>query len=222
MKAIILAAGKGTRMGDLTKTVPKPLLKIKDKTLLEYKLDILSDEFDEVVIVIGYLGDTIKNYLGDSYKGKKLTYVTSEPLGTGHAVWSAKDHLTDSFVVMCGDDLYSKKDIEKCLARPFSSLVFKTSKPQSGGKIVLNGEFIADIVEGKHDAGIQIATGLYHLQPEIFKHELRRVNNGIEFGLPQTLLQVKDKIRVIETEDWYQVTAPDDLNLDEEVLSRFL
>jgi NDP-sugar pyrophosphorylase family protein len=167
MKAIILAAGKGTRMGDLTKDTPKPLLTINGKTLLEYKLDVLPEGISEVVIVIGYLGEKIKSHLGEKYKNKKLTYVEVEPLGTGFAVWSAQEHLAEQFIVMCGDDLYSREDIQKCIEYDFSSLIFKTSEPQSGGKIILKENFIDDIQEGKHEAGIHIATGLYFLQPEI-------------------------------------------------------
>ena len=80
MQAIILAAGRGTRMGELTKETPKPMLKIKNKPILEYKLNALPEEITEVIFVIGYLGDAIKNYFGDFYNGRKIRYVIQKKI----------------------------------------------------------------------------------------------------------------------------------------------
>ncbi len=214
-------------MGDLCKDIPKPLLTIKDVNLIEYKIAILPKEFTEVVLIIGHLGNKIREFFGDQHKGKKITYVETEPLGTGHSLWQAKKHLDDSnerFVVMCGDDLYSREDVKECLQHPYAALVFKTTQPQDGGKVVLNGlGFVEDIQEGKHPAGITIATGLYILDKNIFDLPLVQANNGKnEFGLPQTLLQMRNKIRAVYSKAWHQVTAPEDLNIPNEKLQKFL
>lgn len=224
MKAVILAAGNGTRMGELTKDTPKPLLKIQDKTLLEYKMDILPAKCDEVILVIWYLGDKIREYFGDEYTGKKIIYVEAEPLGTGYALWAAKEHLDGTFIVMCGDDLYTKRDIEECLTYPFSSLVHRSDKKVSGGKIVLDEqqEYIENIVEGSHDKGAIIATGLYVLTPEIFSLPLVQIPNRNEYGLPQTIIQMKERgIRAVLASAWYQVTTPEDLFVSGEELNRY-
>src|SRR3989344_405602 len=107
MQAVILAAGLGTRMGALTRNTPKPLLKIQDRTLLEHNLTAMPDEIDEVVLVVGYLDDQIRNFVGKEFLGKKITYVHQEKLrGTGHALSMCKGVLQDRFLVMNGDDLY--------------------------------------------------------------------------------------------------------------------
>lgn len=72
MKIVILAAGKGARMNDLTNMTPKPLLKYEGKNLLEHKLDALPENITEIIFVIGYLGDQIKEYFKDSYKGTPI------------------------------------------------------------------------------------------------------------------------------------------------------
>ncbi len=224
MKAVILAAGNGTRMGELTKEIPKPLLKIEDKTLLEYKMDILPLDCDEVILVIWYLGDKIRKYFGEEYKGKKITYVEAEPLGTGYALYAAKEHLDGQFIVMCGDDLYTKRDIEECLKYPFASLVHRSEKEVSGGKIILDEqqEYIQDIVEGLHEEGAIIATGLYVLTPEIFSLPLVQIPNRSEYGLPQTIMQMKKKgIRAVIASAWYQVTTPEDLLVSREELNQY-
>ena len=62
MQAIILAAGKGTRMRPLTYDMPKAMLPVKGKPVLEYTISFLPEEIDEIIIVINHLGDQIKNY----------------------------------------------------------------------------------------------------------------------------------------------------------------
>ena len=69
MQAVILAAGRGVRMGALTESTPKPMLQIKGRTLLEYKLAALPEEVDEVIIVVGYLGGMIQSHFGGEYNG---------------------------------------------------------------------------------------------------------------------------------------------------------
>ena len=114
MQAIILAAGKGTRMGMLTKNIPKPMLKVAGKTLLEHKFDILPESIDEIIMVIGYLGEVIRDTYGNEYKGKKITYVLQDKMhGTGGAVWLCRDLIADKFLVLNGDDMYAKEDLEK-------------------------------------------------------------------------------------------------------------
>ena len=225
MKTVILAAGNGTRMGELTKSTPKPLLKIQDKTLLEYKMDILPENCDEIIIVIGYLGDKIREYFGAEYKGKKITYIEAETLGTGYALWAAKEYLTEPFIVMCGDDLYTKKDIEECVKHPFASLVHRSEKEISGGSVLLdeNEEYIKDIVEGSHKKGAVIATGLYVLTPEVFSLPLVQIPNRKEYGLPQTIMQMKERgIRSVFATAWYQVTAPEDLVVSSQEINTYL
>lgn len=226
MQAVILAAGNGTRMGNLTKEIPKPLLAIRNKTLLEYKMDILPSDCTEVIMVIGYLGDKIRAYFGEGYKGMKITYIEAETLGTGYALWQAREYLNGRFVVLCGDDLYARKDIEECAKYPFASLVHRSEKPVSGGRIVLDDatECVQDIVEGSHDAGTIIATGAYSLTPSVFSLPLIKANNGKnEYGLPQTLMQIKEKgMRAVFTTAWHQVTAPGDLVISTDELASFL
>src|SRR5437773_1914053 len=101
MQAVILCSGHGTRMGELTKDTPKPLLKIKGKTLLEYKLERLPEVVDEIILNIGYLGGKIKAEIGPNFNGKKVTYVEDKFIqGTAKALWQAKDILRGRFLVI--------------------------------------------------------------------------------------------------------------------------
>jgi len=99
MKAMILAAGKGERMRPLTNNIPKPLLKIKGKTLIEYALDrVRTAGIHEVVINVSYLGHMIEHYLGDGSRyDLKIQYSREdEPLETGGGIAKAMPLLCDA------------------------------------------------------------------------------------------------------------------------------
>lgn len=224
MKAVILAAGKGTRMGDLSKDTPKPMLKVLGKTLIEHKLLNLPKEIDEVVIIVGYLQDKIVEVLGDSYQGIKITYVIqNEQKGTAHALFCAKDVLKDEdkFLVMMGDDIYSKDDMSECLKYDFSILIREVDSILGRAKVIFDDEgHIKDIVEKYPDdeSGF-VCTGFYSLTPKIFEQEMVSIPGG-EVGLPQTILSMKDEINIkaVQSRFWLQITSPEDLLVAETFL----
>jgi NDP-sugar pyrophosphorylase family protein len=219
MKAVILAAGKGTRMGELTKDTPKPLLKYKGKTLLEQKFEKLPQNTTGIVLVIGYLGDKIKEAFGDNYNGIPITYVEQrEMLGTAHALWQCKEILDEPFMVLMSDDLYSEEDLDKIanLKEGEWAVLAYPDKPETkAGKIVKdergNLKEIYEDFEGASEYTL-IYTGVCLLTPEIFEKEMVQLSNG-EYGLPQTFTQfAKEKeIRVFETKNWIRITSPEDL-----------
>ncbi|OGE78236.1 MAG: hypothetical protein A2751_03715 [Candidatus Doudnabacteria bacterium RIFCSPHIGHO2_01_FULL_46_14] len=224
MQAVILAAGFGTRMGELTKTTPKPLLKIGNKTILEHNLEQLPEEIEEVILVTGYLGGQIKKAIGNNFAGKKITYVDQKELkGTAHALYQSKDLIRGRFLVLMGDDLYHKRDLEKLIKYPLAILVWQLQNGESGEdrhaivKVDEAGE-LSDIVERQPAReGSLVNTAAYILNQNYFNYPL--VGAGIpakEFGLPQTFLQmVRDgaKFAVVPAEKWHKVASPEDLKL---------
>jgi UDP-N-acetylglucosamine diphosphorylase / glucose-1-phosphate thymidylyltransferase / UDP-N-acetylgalactosamine diphosphorylase / glucosamine-1-phosphate N-acetyltransferase / galactosamine-1-phosphate N-acetyltransferase len=72
MQAVILAAGRGTRMNELTTAVPKPMLDVGGKPLLEYKINALPPEVEEVILIIGYRGNVVRAHFGGSYNDKHI------------------------------------------------------------------------------------------------------------------------------------------------------
>ncbi|MFA6095272.1 MAG: nucleotidyltransferase family protein [Candidatus Paceibacterota bacterium] len=217
MQAIILAAGRGTRMGDLTRDTPKPLLSYRGKSLLHHKLDALPREIAEVIIVVGYLGDAIRAALGDSHAGRPIRYVEQkELLGTGHAIWSLKGLLTGRFMVLMGDDIYDKDDLARLAERDHALLAYRNETPRAGGKFILNGDgTLSDIVEdadGSMDSPL-VYTGACVMSPKIFGYELAKIPGRNEYGLPQTIVvMAKDvPVDVFEAKSWIQITSPEDL-----------
>lgn len=113
---MILAAGRGNRMGGLTQNLPKPLLKIKGKTLLEYHLEKLANAgFQKIVINISYLAEMIKEFVGDGSKWNlDVTFSEENPvLETAGGIKKALSLLgTDAFIVI-NADIYTNYQFEK-------------------------------------------------------------------------------------------------------------
>ena len=219
MQAVIIAAGLGTRMGPLTQTTVKPLLKVGKRPLLEYTFDALPDEIDEVIVVIGYLGEQIQAYLGENYCGRPINYVKQKKLeGTAKALWEAMPLLHGRFLVLMADDIYAKPDIEKCLKHERAMLVMRTMSAGPGGKVLFTDNAgLNRVEEGKsHPAGSLISTNVFVLTPEFFDYEpVKLTDREGEWGLPQTVARMaKDyPVSVIEASRWIKITTPDDLKL---------
>ncbi len=108
MQAVILAGGLGTRLGSLTRKIPKPMVPVAGVPYLEHQLRLLSRQsFRDVLLLTGYLGDQIRTYFGSGSRlGLRLRYCReSQPQGTGGALRDACRHLAESFLLMYGDSL---------------------------------------------------------------------------------------------------------------------
>jgi UDP-N-acetylglucosamine diphosphorylase / glucose-1-phosphate thymidylyltransferase / UDP-N-acetylgalactosamine diphosphorylase / glucosamine-1-phosphate N-acetyltransferase / galactosamine-1-phosphate N-acetyltransferase len=234
MQAVILAAGRGTRMGDLTKDTPKPMLTVGlpgqgGKNLLELKLEILPESVDEVIFVVGYFNEKIREFFGAEYMGKKITYVEQKnPTGgTADALWTAKDLLKDKFLVMMGDDLYSREDIEKCMQYEWAHLVDKVYGSRKAGLSVIDdNDVIQDIIEGDHDdSEWWVGTNMFILDTRIFTQTpVPKAEGSSEVGLPQTILVASRAqgipLHAVYATFWIQITAPEDLMKAEEALKK--
>lgn len=117
MKTVIMAGGKGTRIASVNAEVPKPMIPILDKPILEYQLECLRDQgYDEFILVVGHLGHVVQDYFGDGSGispatgrpfGVKIEYVVeTEPLGTAGALFLLKEKLGEDFLLLCGDVIF--------------------------------------------------------------------------------------------------------------------
>ncbi|MDR4509122.1 MAG: NTP transferase domain-containing protein [Candidatus Brocadiaceae bacterium] len=212
LKAVILAAGKSTRTYPLTLTRPKPLLKILNKTLLERNLDQLKGIVDEVILVVGYRKEMLMEFIGKTYKDLAITFVEQKTqLGTGDALECVKEHLDGKFIFMCGDDLYSRKDIENCLQHKYALLGKKVNDPERFGVLVTKEGKLTEIVEKPKEFVSDIAnTGLYVLDKNVFCFNPEKSDRG-EYEATDyiTNLAKKEDVFVEETGDfWIPIGYP--------------
>jgi len=227
MQAIILAAGKGTRLGKATQDTPKSLIKISGKPLLQYTLSSLPSSIKEVIIVTGYLGDKIRDHFGNNFKGINIKYATlAHLLGTAYALWQTRPLLKEGrFLVLNGDDIYNKKELEKMLKYDWSFGLIKTAPPRSTYltfELDKSGNIFGAHypTESEIKSRILLATGAYVLDNTIFKYEPVKIANG-EYGLPQTILQAvkKNPTKSVLMKKWIQINYPEDIKRAEKTLN---
>lgn len=212
-------------MRPLTYAIPKPLAPINGQSILEYTLNSLPKAIDEVIIIIGHLGDRIKKKLGNRYRGIKIKYAKQEKLlGTFHALKCAKKFLSEEFLVLMGDDLYATRDLEKLLKYRRAILVkrIKDSRGRFGKCYIQNNLFKGNIEGGskqKKNSYIYANCAAYKLTREIFKEKVIRDHRGEQL-LPNMLgnLGQRKDVHVVRASFWFPIANQDDLKRAERLI----
>lgn len=171
---MILAAGLGQRMRPLTDTLPKPLLPVAGKPLLQYHLEALRDAgVSEVIINLAYLGEKIHQFVGDgSSFGLHVRYsVEPEPLETGGGVYKALPLLGEGPFLLINGDVWSDFDFKKLLMRNFSEKQLGHLVMVPNPEFHLQGDFAlaADgvLINKNHGAPHFTFSGISVLQPAL-------------------------------------------------------
>ena len=222
MQCVILAAGKGTRLRPLTEKCPKPLVHVAGKPLLDHIIDALPSAVDELIIVIGYLGEQIKSYYGSEYQGKKVTYVEQvEQNGTARALWLCKDLLKGRFLFMFADDIHGKHDIARATSYSRAMLTMTTDTPERFGIVVRNPDgTLAEMIEKPtHPPSNLASTGVMVLDTHVFEFEPQETVNG-EYYLTEVIERYAQKypIAVVEEQLWIPIGYPEDITRAEVLL----
>lgn len=215
MKAIILASGNGLRFLPLSKTNPKPLTKLLGKSIIEHNLENLKGIADEVFIVIGYLGDKIKETIGNNYNGIKITYIIDdEIIGTGNSARLAISKINDDkVIIMNGDDLYSKEDIKALIKKCPSIAVKKVLNPRSFGIVTIQNEKVIQIEEKPQNPKSDFANiGLYCFPKSIFNEPIEKSERG-EYEITDYIKKLIDlkNLNFVEATYWIPASYPWDL-----------
>ena len=109
MKVVIMAGGKGTRISSVANDIPKPMIQIEGKSVLEREIECLRKQgFTDIIITISHLGKVITDYFGDGSKfGVDIDYYyEEEPLGNAGALFKIKDKLTSDFLLLNADAMF--------------------------------------------------------------------------------------------------------------------
>jgi UDP-N-acetylglucosamine diphosphorylase / glucose-1-phosphate thymidylyltransferase / UDP-N-acetylgalactosamine diphosphorylase / glucosamine-1-phosphate N-acetyltransferase / galactosamine-1-phosphate N-acetyltransferase len=210
MQAVILAAGKGARLRPITHTIPKPLIDLCGKPLIEHVLSALPEKIDEIFVVVNHLRDQIIERLGGNWNGVPIKYVVQEPLsGTAGAVHLLKDHLRGSFLVVNSDDIYQAEDLSRLVEHPLAMLFHESDSEKKSGAVVEGGRFTG------LGPGNNAVCGAHVLDQSFFSIEPVKihVSKFTELGLPQTLavLAPSETIAAEPATFWIPVGNPDQL-----------
>jgi NDP-sugar pyrophosphorylase family protein len=194
MKAVILAGGKGTRLYPYTLVLPKPLVPIGPKAVLEILIRRLRKfGFEEIIISVGYLGSLIMTLCGDGSKwGTNISYCEeSEPLGTIGPLTLMQDKLTEMFLVCNGDiitdlNIYKFIEFHKEKGGIATIATIKRRTKISLGVLECNNGKIVNFIE-KPENEYLASMGIYLFEPEIFNYIPKKVPFGFD-DLMRTLL----------------------------------
>ena len=225
MKAVIFAAGEGRRLHPLTLELPKPLVEVLGKPLIQHIWEVLPESIDEVVIVVGYKREKMRAFLGKNFLGKKVTYVEQDrPLGTAEALKLCKSHLEneEKFLLMYADDLHGKEAVARCAEQSMALLVYFVDDPRRFGVVVTNDNGTIKSIEEKPEfpKSNLAVTGVYVLTPEIFNYESTHTRNG-EYYLTDMIDEYirHNMMHVVESDFWVPIAYPHDILRAEEILS---
>jgi len=223
MKAVIPVAGEGTRLRPHTHTVPKPLLRVAGKPILGHILDdVVALGIKEVVLVVGYRGENIVDYVRANYDLELSFVEQTERLGLGHAISLSKEFVGEEPVLILLGDTIFKGDLKKMVASGGNSIGVKpVPDPERFGIAEIEGSRIVSLVEKpekpKSDlavAGIYAITesgALYGALDSIISSGRRTKG---EFQLTDALNMMIEKgseLKCFEVEGWYDCGKPEAL-----------
>jgi len=170
MKAMILSGGRGKRLRPVTDTIPKPLILINKRPLIEWKINYLKKfGIKDIIICSGYKGKKIKNYLSKKNNfGCNIEYsVESTPLGTGGAIKKAIKNITDrSFIVLNGD-IITNINLKRIIVKPNSIAAIELRT--NYGTMKIKNNKIIQFNEKTNVENIWMNGGIYHLSIDIAK-----------------------------------------------------
>ncbi len=180
-KAYILAGTRGSNVKSLTKDIPKAMLKVKGKPVLEHIINQLKENnIKNIGILVGYKFNEIKKYFGKGEKlGVKISYIEcSDRIGTGNAILKAEKYLSDeSFLLLYGDTL-AKVDLGDLLAfheeknSAVTLALTSVQNPEGYGVVKLRGSKILGFLEKperKPNLSRVISAGIYVIDPKVLK-----------------------------------------------------
>ena len=210
MQTIILAAGEGTRIRPLSRSLPKPMLPIAGRPLAAHVADAAAVAgADELIFVTGYKGDVVRDYFGDAYAGVPVRYATQErQLGTADAVRAAREYIDGPFAVINGDNLYDADGIVDLFSDGPGIGVYRVESPSNYGVLSVEGGRVTEIVEKPADPPSNLANAGAYLFPEEAREylDVPKSERG-EHEITDVLARVIDEHAVTTTEldEWMDV-----------------
>lgn len=226
MYGVVPAAGRGTRLGSLTESRPKPLVEVGGRPLSSYVLDTLAPHVAEFVVVIGYRGGQLRDHYGEAYRGIPISYVEQTTRrGLAHAVLQAESVVDDSFVQLNGDNVL-RGNVDELIAHHRETtadatlLVERVSadRARKGGVVQLDDGQVVDVVEKPTEPPSRLAnTGCFVFTPRIFDacRSIPRSDRG-EYELADAISWLLDRgsrVECVELDGWrVNVNTPADID----------
>jgi len=227
MKAIILAGGLGTRLKPFTEVIPKPLLPIGEKAVLEIQIEHLEEHgFNEIYLATNYKSRYIQNFFGDGSQYGVTLKISKEdePLGTVGPLTLIKDELDKPFLVMNGDILTKlnfAKMYEFALEKEakLTIAVKMIMTPFRFGNIESKGDYVTNIEE-KPEIVTNVLAGIYIMTPEIFEYIPDKKLYGMDQLIKRMLAEGEPIAKYQIDEYWLDIGVIDDYKDVQEIYNQ--
>jgi bifunctional UDP-N-acetylglucosamine pyrophosphorylase/glucosamine-1-phosphate N-acetyltransferase len=212
-------------MRPLTDQKPKPLIEVAGKPILEHIVSALPAVIDELILIIGYKGEMIREYCKEEYLGKRVVYCEQENHagGTGAALLCAKASLNGRFLFMYGDDIHGREALEQAVLEEHAMLSAHSDHPERYGVVVTNGDgTLKEIIEKPENppsnliniGGFVIDTNIFNYECEISKLGELLVTDML------TCYAEENPVKVIVQDLWIPIGYPEDIEKAEVILKR--
>jgi len=224
MRAIIPVAGVGSRLRPHTYTLPKVLLSVAGKPIIGHIMDkIISEKITEATLVVGYMGEMIREYLSTAYPSFPVDYVEQEEhLGLGHAIYISSHTITsEPILIILGDTIFDV-DLGPILKGKDSSIgVKEVDDPRRFGVAETVNGYISRLVEKPENPVSHLAVvGIYYIRNtalllstlrEIVENQIRTKNEYQLTDALQLMLDRGEKISTFKVDGWYDCGKPETL-----------
>jgi glucose-1-phosphate thymidylyltransferase len=223
MRAIIPVAGFGSRLRPHTFTIPKVLLNVAGKPIIGHILDkIIEDGFTEATIIVGHLGEKIRDYVQSHYSIRVDFVEQPEAKGLAHAIYLARETFTkEPILIILGDTIFDV-NIRNVVNGSWSAIgVKEVPDPRRFGVVELEGGFARTLIEKpEHPTSNLAIVGLYWIRnpklleeciDELFKSDRRTKGEYQLTDALQLMLQRGEKIKTFPVDGWYDCGKPETL-----------
>ncbi|WP_298670391.1 bifunctional sugar-1-phosphate nucleotidylyltransferase/acetyltransferase [uncultured Methanofollis sp.] len=208
MQAVILAAGEGKRLRPLTHTMPKAMVPVANRPILEYIIRALEKNgIREIIVVVGYKKEHVIRHLNTLDVPVRVV-VQEKQLGTAHALACAAPLITGDFLLLPGDNYVDTASIARIMREKNAVLTWEHPHPSNFGVLVIKDGLVKEVIEKPQEApGFTVSTGIFSLDPSFLRYLEETeipdaVNRMIRAGTP---------LKAVAAADWQDAVYPWDL-----------
>lgn len=240
-KAVILVAGEGKRLRPLTDDIPKCLVNVNSKSILENTLSILSKNgIKEVVLVVGYKKEKIIEKIGNSFAGMKMTFVDNDIYTKTNNIfsfWLAKNHLSEGFILIEGDILIEDTIIQKLVQSEHENVIVvdKYIESHSGLCITAKSSSVVEQMILTKDQGLDFdrrgklkTVNIYKIAPRAGSIFFKKMDEKIAEGRINDFYEILFKGMIENNDDvfhalniegakWFEIDCVEDLRIAEKL-----